>query len=61
MTNLANCSIGKWLSQVEKLRRKSAAPRCARSDSAAAAIPACVIKVKTERVRNEEAAAPNRS
>jgi hypothetical protein len=40
MTNLANCSIGKWLSQVEKLRRKSAAPRCARSDSGAAAIPA---------------------
>jgi transcriptional regulator GlxA family with amidase domain len=52
-------SLGSFSSRFTELVGEPPSAYRARSHAAAAAIPACVTKVMTRPVRNEEAAAPN--
>jgi AraC-like DNA-binding protein len=54
-------SLGSFSSRFTELVGESPSAYRARSHSAAAAIPACVVKVMTRPIRNEEASAPYRS
>ena len=54
-------SLGSFSSRFTELVGESPSAYRTRSHSAAAAIPACVIKVRTKPIRNEETAAPHRS
>jgi transcriptional regulator GlxA family with amidase domain len=54
-------SLGSFSSRFTELVGESPSAYRGRSHSVAAAIPACVIKVMTKPIRNEEAAAPHRS
>jgi transcriptional regulator GlxA family with amidase domain len=54
-------SLGSFSSRFTELVGESPSAYRARSHSVAGAIPACVIKVRTKPIRNEEAAAANRS
>ena len=54
-------SLGSFSTRFTELVGESPSAYRARSHSAAAAIPSCVIKVMTKPIRNEEAAAPHRS
>src|SRR6195256_1711346 len=54
-------SLGSFSSRFTELVGESPSVYRARSHSAAAAIPPCVIKVMTRPIRNEEAAASHRS
>jgi AraC-like DNA-binding protein len=54
-------SLGSFSSRFTELVGESPSAYRARSHSAAAPIPACVMKVRTKPIRNEEATAPQRS
>jgi len=54
-------SLGSFSSRFSELVGESPSAYRARSHSAAAVIPPCVIKVRTKPIRNEEAAAARRS
>lgn len=54
-------SLGSFSSRFTELVGVSPSAYRARSHSAAAVIPPCVVKVMTKPIRNEEAAAPRRS
>jgi AraC-like DNA-binding protein len=54
-------SLGSFSSRFTELVGESPSAYRARSHSAAAVIPPCVTKVMTKPIRNEEAAATNRS
>jgi transcriptional regulator GlxA family with amidase domain len=54
-------SLGSFSSRFTELVGESPSAYRARSHSAAAVIPPCVIKVMTKPIRNEEAAGPGRS
>jgi transcriptional regulator GlxA family with amidase domain len=54
-------SLGSFSSRFTELVGEPPSAYRARIHSAAAAIPSCVIKVRTKPIRNEEAAAPNRT
>ena len=54
-------SLGSFSSRFTELVGESPSAYRARSQSAAAAIPPCIIKVMTKPSRNEEAAAPHRA
>ena len=54
-------SLGSFSSRFTELVGESPSAYRARSHAAAAAIPGCVIKVRTKPIRNEEAAAASRS
>jgi len=54
-------SLGSFSTRFTELVGESPSAYRARSHSAAAAIPACVIKVRTKPSRNEEAAASRHS
>ena len=54
-------SLGSFSSRFSELVGRSPSAYRGRSHSAAAGIPACVIKVMTKPIRNEEAAAAHRS
>ena len=54
-------SLGSFSSRFTELVGESPSAYRARSHSAAAVIPPCVIKVMTKPIRNEEAAGPRRS
>ena len=54
-------SLGSFSSRFTELVGETPSAYRARSHSAAAAIPSCVIKVRTKPIRNEEAAVLNRT
>ena len=54
-------SLGSFSSRFTELVGESPSAYRARSHAAAAAIPGCVIKVRTKPIRNEEAAAASRT
>ena len=54
-------SLGSFSSRFTELVGESPSAYRARNHLAAASIPACIIKVMTKPIRNEEAAAPQRS
>jgi len=54
-------SLGSFSSRFTELVGESPSAYRARSHAAAAAIPGCVIKVRTKPIRNEEASAASRS
>jgi transcriptional regulator GlxA family with amidase domain len=58
---VGSTSLGSFSSRFTELVGESPSSYRARSHSAAGAIPACVIKVMTKPIRNEEASAPHRS
>jgi AraC-like DNA-binding protein len=58
---VGSTSLGSFSSRFTELVGESLSAYRARSHSAPAAIAACVIKVMTKPIRNEEAAAPHRS
>ena len=58
---VGSTSLGSFSSRFTELVGESPSAYRARSHSAAAVIPACVIKVMTRPIRNEEAATPHHS
>jgi transcriptional regulator GlxA family with amidase domain len=58
---VGSTSLGSFSSRFTELVGESPSAYRVRSHSAAAVIPACVIKVRTKPIRNEEAAEPQRS
>jgi transcriptional regulator GlxA family with amidase domain len=58
---VGSTSLGSFSSRFTELIGESPSAYRARSHTAAAAIPTCVIKVRTKPIRNEEAAGSQRS